>query len=165
MITMHPRVSDVLEQSSVSYTVHNHSGFPEPINLPSDFAGSLGVDLERITKTLLLKSKETGQYAVVTCSCIRKIDFNKMKEITGFRKIEMAQLSELEETLGYPLKGVSPIGVPSAIPVYIDSEVLNFDTVFIGAGQSGIDIEIKPQDLVVIAKGQLVGFTVPAQVH
>ena len=44
--------------------------------------------------------------------------------------------------------GISPFGRKRRMPVYIDETVTEFETVFASGGQRGIQIEVRPADLI-----------------
>lgn len=62
--------------------------------------------------------------------------------------MEVASPEALNSSLGYPRNGVSPLGAPADIPVLLDEAVLNYPTVLVGGGATGIEIELSPKDLV-----------------
>ncbi len=149
---MHPNVERALTRCPVSYRVHRHSEFPERIRNPVDFARQLNYDLARIAKTLLVRSPVGSPYTLVTAPVGKRVNFTVLARELGVKRLEIASSSELQLVTGYPAQGVSPLGVADT-RVYLDSSLLQFSTVLIGAGETGEEIEIRPDDLLSISGG------------
>ena len=147
---MHPNVANALARHPVAFTERRHSDFPEPIQAPTDFARQLGYELARITKTLLVRSTAGAPFALAVASMGTRMQFSALANQLGVKRVETASTSELASLTDYPPNGVSPLGV-EGIKVFVDSGLLNFSTILIGAGVAGVEIEIAPQDLIAAA--------------
>lgn len=143
---MHWRVEDALKTKPVACKVHRHDSFPAPIHSPADFAAQLGYELERVTKTLLVRATTGDQYAVVVAPMGRKIDFREVAGRVGAKRVEVASAADLSTVTGYPEKGVSPLGLDK-LAVFVDEGLFAFSTILVGAGEAGVEIEIAPSDL------------------
>jgi Cys-tRNA(Pro)/Cys-tRNA(Cys) deacylase len=149
--SIHPRVASALEQSHTSFRIHRHIDYAPEIGSPGQFASCLGYELKRITKSLFVRCTSGEKYAVVVCSMPDKIDFAAVAGAIGCKKVEVARPHELEQKLGYPPRGVSPLGVGD-VPVLVDERLFEMPTVLIGSGETGIEIEMAPADLQDVAK-------------
>jgi Cys-tRNA(Pro)/Cys-tRNA(Cys) deacylase len=143
---VHAKIAEDLRKHAVDYTVHRHDAFSEPIHSPADFAGVLGYELGRITKTLLVRSTTGSEYAMVVAPMGKKVDFRELANVMGVKRVEVAPAADLANVAGYPERGVSPIGL-GGLPVFMDEELFNFATILVGAGEAGVEIEIAPGDL------------------
>lgn len=143
---MHERVKHHLDQHQANYKVHLHKDLPVPISSPQDFAAALGYELKRISKTLLLRDERGQSYYVIVLSCDRKVDLKMVAGSIGCGRLELASRRELEQCLGYPPQGVSPLGV-SGIQVLMDQALFDLPTVLVGAGEGGIEVELPPHKL------------------
>jgi Cys-tRNA(Pro)/Cys-tRNA(Cys) deacylase len=150
------KVSEVLQAHSGKYRVHRHSDFPQPIHTPADFAAQLGYPLERITKTLLVRSAD-GRYAVLVASMGKKVDFKAVAGELESKRIEIAPASELLSLTGYPPNGVSPLGIEN-LPVLLEEGLFAFNTILVGAGEPGVEIEIDPKALLAITRARRLAF-------
>lgn len=146
---MHPNVELALASWPGAYRLHRHSEFPQPIHNPRDFARQLNYDLARITKALLVRSPAGAPYALAVAPASKRVNFATLARELGVNRVEIASLSELQSVTGYPPQGVSPLGVPG-VKVFLESNLLRFETVLIGAGETGEEIEIAPRDLLSI---------------
>jgi Cys-tRNA(Pro)/Cys-tRNA(Cys) deacylase len=150
------KVSEALQAHAGKYCVRRHSDFPQPIRTPADFAAQLGYPLERITKTLLVRSAD-GRHAVLVASMGKKVDFTAVARELASKRIEVAPASELLSLTGYPPNGVSPLGIEN-LPVLMEEGLFVFDTVLIGAGQPGVEIEIDPNILLATTRARRLAF-------
>jgi Cys-tRNA(Pro)/Cys-tRNA(Cys) deacylase len=151
---VHKKVQAALESSGVSYRTQRHKDLPIEIRSPHDFARALGYDLERITKTLLLRSTERDEFAVAVLSINKRVQLEKIAELLQTKRVQLATREELSRILDYPPTGVSPIGA-GALPVIIDAGIMEFPTVLVGAGEAAVEIEISPQALVQVTDAKV----------
>lgn len=142
---MHPKVRAHLAAGHVSALERRHADFSVPITNPGDFAKALGYELDRIAKSLVVTTKD-GQAAIAVCSTNRRVSFSKISRLLALGRLETAKREVLERLIGYPSGGVSPFGV--SCPVVVDSALLQFETILVGAGEMGVEIELRPSDLV-----------------
>jgi len=152
---MHPKVSKVLIENGITYREVRHDSFSFSITSPMDFANALGYSLDRITKSVFLRSKSKDKYVMAVCSMSQKLNFAQLATLAGVAKLEVAEKQELAEKVGYPINGVCPIGLSPGIPVFIDDALLAFPTVLVGSGEAAVEIELSPADLVEISKATL----------
>jgi Cys-tRNA(Pro)/Cys-tRNA(Cys) deacylase len=67
--------------------------------------------------------------------------------------------AKLQQKIGYPPNGVSPLGVEE-FPIFLDEDLMILETVLIGAGETGVEIEIAPVDLQLLTKAIVIKFSV-----
>jgi Cys-tRNA(Pro)/Cys-tRNA(Cys) deacylase len=60
-------------------------------------------------------------------------------------------MKDLLGVTGYIRGACSPIGMKKKFPAYIDSSSINYDFIYVSAGKRGLQIRIKPDDLIRIA--------------
>jgi Cys-tRNA(Pro)/Cys-tRNA(Cys) deacylase len=145
---LHQHVQEVVAALGTSYKIHDHSTLPKEIKNPNDFAAALGYPIQRITKTLFLRSHDGQSYAAVVCSMDQRLDFKSTANAIGVKRIETASSEDLQAKTGYPRNGVSPLGLADDIAVVVDKQLFDYPTVLIGGGATGIEIELSPADLV-----------------
>ena len=156
---MHPKVSKVLIENRITYREVRHDSFSFPITSPMDFANALGYSLDRITKSVFLRSKSKDKYVMAVCSMSRKLNFAQLATLAGVAKLEVAEKQELADKVGYPINGVCPIGLSPGIQVFIDDALLAHPTVLIGSGEAAVEVELSPADLVTVSEARSVTIT------
>jgi Cys-tRNA(Pro)/Cys-tRNA(Cys) deacylase len=128
-----------------------HADFPQPIETPADFARQLGYALPRITKTLLVRSTDQPRFALVVAPMGFRVNFQLLAQAMSAKRVEVAPALELQVHVGYPRNGVSPLGVDN-MPIFMDHSLLEFDTILVGSGEMGEEIELAPRDLLSLTK-------------
>lgn len=108
---------------------------------------------EEIFKTLVALGNKTGVLVAVIPSN-QALDLKKIAQVSGNKKVEMLPLRDLESTTGYIRGGCSPVGMKKLFPTFIDESAQAFTTVVVSAGRRGLQMEVKPNDLRQVTKGQ-----------
>jgi prolyl-tRNA editing enzyme YbaK/EbsC (Cys-tRNA(Pro) deacylase) len=107
-------------------------------------AQALNVEPARIAKSLSFKTR-TGAMIVVTAGDAR-IDNSKFKSEFGI-KAKMLSPDEVTQYTGHPVGGVSPFGLKTDSPVYLDESLKRFVTVFPACGSPNSAIELTLPEL------------------
>jgi Cys-tRNA(Pro)/Cys-tRNA(Cys) deacylase len=152
---MHSRIKDKLTELQIGYKEIRHDSFANPIRSPFDFANELGFEVERITKSVFLRSKTKDKYIMAVCSCGKKLNLPLLASLSKVNKLEVADKQELADLIGYPSTGVCAIAIPAAIEVFMDNSLLNFETILTGSGEVAVEIELSPKDLAKISNATL----------
>jgi len=109
-------------------------------------AAQLKEPIEKVFKTLVLKGDKSG-YFVCVIPGAEEIDLKKAAKVSGNKKCDMIPMKELLSVAGYIRGACSPIGMKKKYPTYIDETCLHFDRIYVSAGQRGLQLHLKPQDL------------------
>ena len=107
-------------------------------------AEALGTDEERIAKSLSFDLN--GEAILVVAAGNRKIDNSKYKAQFG-TKAKMLSAPEVEERIGHAVGGVCPFGINEGVPVYLDTSLKEYETVFPACGSSNSAIEMTIDEL------------------
>lgn len=122
-------------------------------------ADSLGQDISRVFKTLVLHGDKTGHLVcVIPGNC--EVDLKALAKASGNKKVEMILMKDLLAVTGYIRGGCSPIGMKKRFPTYFHNTATDHETIFVSAGVRGLQIEIAPSDLINFVQGQLADVTV-----
>ena len=109
-------------------------------------ARMLGVDEERVFKTLLASVDGRAVVAVVPVSS--RLSPKAVATALGAKRCEMMAPRDAERLTGYVVGGISPFGQRTRLPTVVDGTALAHRTVFVSAGRRGLDVELDPNDLV-----------------
>lgn len=157
---LHKNIQVAVSELDAGYSVHDHSNFSSEVRTPYDFSAILGYPIQRITKTLFLRSHDRRSHAVAVCSIDRRLDFASAADSIGAKRVEVASLEDLEIKTGYPKNGASPLGLTEDIAVLVDQPLLEYPTVLIGGGAIGIELELNPSDLVRISHATVMSISI-----
>jgi Cys-tRNA(Pro)/Cys-tRNA(Cys) deacylase len=136
----------VLTRAGVTYSVHAYEHQSSAASFGLEAAHRLGVEPERVFKTLVADVDDNLVVAVVPVS--GSLDLKSLAHAVRGKRAAMASTSAAERVTGYVVGGISPLGQRRALPTVIDRSALSYDTVFVSAGRRGLDIEIAASDLV-----------------
>lgn len=110
-------------------------------------AEKLDVSPETVFKTIVMRS-EAKEICVFCQSAVNEINLKKARQAAGVKEISPVKPEELLGLTGYVRGGCTPIGMKKKFRTFIDKSVMECEKVCISGGQRGIQIKIKPEDLV-----------------
>ena len=129
-------VMRLLDQAGVAYTAHTYpheDGAVDGVTV----ARMTGQDPDRVFKTLVTRGA-SGAYYV----------------------FPIPVGAELLSLTGYVHGGCSPVGMKKRFPTIFDETCLLFDTILVSAGKIGYQVEVGPEDLMVLVGGTAADVTV-----
>ena len=135
-----------LRQASIAFAVHAYHHDPDETAYGDEAAAALRLDPERVFKTLVVEVD--GQLVVGIVPVSGQLNLKALAAAVGGKKAAMADPKAVEKTTGYVLGGVSPVGQRKALPTVLDDRAVTFGTIFVSGGKRGLDIELKPDDLI-----------------
>ncbi len=103
-------------------------------------------------------SSDPARFCVATLPVNHRIEMGLLAARLCARRLTVASAAELTTLLDYPPRGVSPLGV-SGIPVFMDRELEEFETVLVGSGIAGVEVEIAPRDLIAVTGATVMRFS------
>lgn len=138
---------DVMQKAGVEYTLHPYEHDPASRSYGLEAAEKLGVSPALVYKTLVVRCQPDGlAVAVVPVSC--QLDLKRFAAVRGVKKAAMAETADVTRATGYIPGGVSPLGQKRRLPVVIDRSVDEHERVYISAGKRGLDVSLRPADLI-----------------
>lgn len=110
-------------------------------------AATLGEDVNRVFKTLVLRGDKTGHFVCVVPGN-SEVDLKKAARVSGNKKADLIPQKELLPTTGYIRGGCSPVGMKKPFPTFVHESCRNFDFIYVSAGMRGLQFKIAPEALV-----------------
>ena len=138
-----------LTRAGIAFTVHEYHHDPAAPSFGLEAAAALGVEPERVFKTLLADVDTIG-LVVGIVPVSGSLDLKSLAAAVGGKRATMAAPALAERRTGYVVGGISPIGQRTPLPTVIDETAQLWDTVFVSGGRRGLDLELSPEDLAVI---------------
>lgn len=136
----------LLDKAGVAYKLIPYE-FDENDLAAQHVADSLGQDIARVFKTLVLHGDRTG-YIVCVVPGDSEVELKALAKVSGNKKVEMIPMKDLLSVTGYIRGGCSPVGMKKRFPTYFHSTALDFDIIYVSAGVRGLQLEIAPSDLI-----------------
>lgn len=117
-------------------------------------AETLGENINQVFKTLVLEGDKNG-YFVCVIPGNEEINLKQIALLSGNKKCDLIPMKNLIGLTGYIRGACSPIGMKKLFPTYIEESCLNFDSIYISAGQRGLQIQLNPQDLIKLLQAKI----------
>jgi Cys-tRNA(Pro)/Cys-tRNA(Cys) deacylase len=134
--------------AGVAFTLHEYRHDPKAESYAGEAADALGIEPGRVFKTLVVQAGEELTVCIVPAT--GRLDLKAVG-----KRATMADPARAEKVTGYVTGGISPLGQRRRLRTLVDESALPFDTVFVSAGQRGLEIELAPADLVALTGAEL----------
>lgn len=121
-------------------------------------AAALGLDPDRVFKTLVAVGDKTGPFMCVIPGSL-ELNLKKAASASGNKSVAMLPLRELEPLTGYVRGGCSPVGAKKRLPVYLDETAALWDDIAVSAGIRGAQMVLAPGDLITASGGSYADLT------
>ena len=136
----------LLDAARIPYTLHEYVVDENHLEA-THVAEELGEDINRVFKTLVLAGEKVGHFVcVVPGNC--EVDLKKAARVAGAKKADLIPMKELLPLTGYIRGGCTAIGMKKPFPTFFNTSALDFDTIFVSAGQRGLQLELDPRQLI-----------------
>lgn len=143
---MKTNAARILDQLGFKYSIVQYEVDDTDLSAET-VARKIGLPPEQVFKTLVVRGDRSGVLlAVIPGSS--ELDLKRLAAVSGDKRVEMVPLKEIQPLTGYVRGGVSPLGTKKKYPVYIDILAQAWDVISVSAGHRGVQILVKPDDLI-----------------
>lgn len=143
----------LLDKAGIAYRLIPYE-FDENDLAAQHVADSLGQDIARVFKTLVLHGDRSG-YLVCVIPGNAEVNLKALAKVSGNKKVEMIPMKDLLGVTGYIRGGCSPVGMKKRFPTYFHTTALDHETIYVSAGVRGLQIEIAPAELISFTGAQV----------
>ena len=150
-----PEIDLFLQQTGLEYEVWPCD--PELADT-ARFCEHYGVAPENSANAILVRSKTGSEkYALCVLLATHQLNTNHtVRKKLGARKVSFASAEQTRELTGMEIGGVTPLCLPSGLPVWIDAAVMDCEYVVLGGGNRSSKIKANPQILLQQANVEVV---------
>lgn len=136
----------VLDQRKIAYEVHEYSS---EIHSAVEAAQAMGKPPERVYKTLVvMRETPRAKSLLVMTPGDRESDLRALAKSTGDKKLRMATQKEAESLTGLLVGGIGALALLNrGFEIWIDSAAKAHERICVNAGQRGINLELRVDDL------------------
>ncbi|HWH33323.1 MAG TPA: YbaK/EbsC family protein [Egibacteraceae bacterium] len=115
----------------------------------ADFCREYGFPMEASVNCIVVMGKaEPPLFAACMVQATRRLDVNgAIKRRFGVRKASFAPSDVAVELTGMLPDGVTPVGLPDGLPVWVDAPVMELDRIIVGGGSRALKILLPAGDL------------------
>ena len=127
--------------------------FPEGTRTAAEAAAAIGVSVGQIVKSLVFRvgdpaDEANGRTVVAYVSGANQLDETALASAAGATAAWRVDANAVREATGFPVGGVPPFGHATALPVFVDVDLLTFPEVWAAAGTPHHVFAITPAALV-----------------
>ncbi|SFC16583.1 Cys-tRNA(Pro) deacylase [Pseudoalteromonas denitrificans] len=143
-----------LKNNNIDFNIHEYDHDQNATSFGLEAAEKLDANPKQIFKTLVLET-DKKQLVVAIVPVESQVNLKKLAKACKVKKVIMADKVKVQNSTGYILGGVSPIGQKKRLPTFIDKSAEAFDKIYISAGKRGLEISLFPSDLVTLLQASL----------
>ncbi|RRD46119.1 Cys-tRNA(Pro) deacylase [Tessaracoccus sp. OH4464_COT-324] len=147
----------LLDEEGCDYSIHRYQHNPRSESYGLEAAQALGVTEDDVYKTLVVETDRGFAVAVLPVS--HQLSLKAFAAAAGAKRAKLAELSDVVRLTGYVAGGVSPIGQRRALPTVVDDSARNKTGIYVSGGRRGLDIRLKPGDLVELLQARYARLT------
>lgn len=143
---LHPKVRAALEARAMIARVVPCN--PELADTAA-FCAHYGFSPAQSANTIIVASRsEPVQYVACLVLATTKLDVNKkVRQLMQVRKVSFATAEQTATLTGMLIGGVTVVGLPATIPIYIDSAVMEQPEIILGGGNRSSKLLLKSSEL------------------
>ncbi|NOH72140.1 Cys-tRNA(Pro) deacylase [Vibrio pectenicida] len=151
---MTPAIS-LAKKKKIVHTIHEYEHDSRVDSYGLEAVEALGQDPSYVFKTLLFSlNSDPKSLAVAVIPVDHKLNLKLAAKAAKVKKAEMANPDIAQKMTGYVIGGISPLGQKKPLPTYIHQSAKSKKTICVSAGKRGLEIELEPQDLALLTRGQ-----------
>ena len=140
------RATQFLSQKAIAFSLAEYDYDPNADRIGMAAAAAMGVEPDRVLKTLMATVDGKPVCAVVPSNC--EVSMKKLAAAFGGKTAAMMKPADAERLTGYHVGGISPFGQKKAVPTVLEELALVFDEVYLNGGQRGLQIVMAPADII-----------------
>ena len=139
-----PQIRQFLESTKLEFEIMNCDPRFADTNV---FCREYGINLEDSVNTIVVKTK-TGELKYAACALLAttKLNINMtIRKKLAARKASFANFEETSRLTAMKIGGITPVTLPRSLPLWVDSKVLQRNTIVLGGGNRSSKIKISPK--------------------
>ncbi len=145
-----------LEQLGIDYVAHtfdHDTATTDDVGYGRAAARALGVEENRVYKTLLAQSENGPVVAIVPVNT--QLSLKALAHVLNVKRCEMVAARDASRITGYVVGGISPFGQKRMLPTVVDESAVLHTTLFVSGGRRGLDIEVGATDMIAALRATL----------
>lgn len=134
-------LQSLLKDNNVLYELIEHD---IAIRTAQEGATYFGINVGQTAPTLILKT-DKGFFSLIVSGDRGYIDFEKVANIIGCKKVKLAGAQEVEEVTGFVVGSIPLVGLD--LPCVIDKRLFKYSNIYGGSGKATRTLIVNPSAL------------------
>jgi len=147
-----------LDKLAMPYKLHHYQHDADCKSFGLEAIDKLNVTADVVFKTLVV-DVDNSYLAVAIIPAIEKLSLKKLAKALNAKKIKMADGHKVQNSTGYVLGGVSPLGQKKHLITIVDKSAEVLSTLFVSGGKRGLEIELSPSNLLLSLQARYANIT------
>ncbi|MHB0859197.1 MAG: Cys-tRNA(Pro) deacylase [Anaerolineae bacterium] len=141
----------VLDARKIPYVTHHYAA---ERHSAEEVAALVGFPANQVFKTLVVLP-EKGRPLLAIVAGDSELDLKMLAQASGDKRLRMATQREAESLTGLLVGGISALALLNkGFRVFLDASASQHETILVSAGQRGINLQLRPQDLAEMTSAQ-----------
>jgi Cys-tRNA(Pro)/Cys-tRNA(Cys) deacylase len=116
----------------------------------------LGVPLEQVFKTIVVKREGKGKPILAVVPGSAEVDLKRLAKALGEKKLQLPSEQLAEQITGLQAGGISPLAlINKGFQVVLDSSAQNYPQIHVSGGQRGLNIRLPVSNLIELTNARL----------
>ena len=128
---------------------------PDTTRSAADAAAACGCEVAQIAKSIIFRASVSNRAVLVMASGVNRVDEAMLAAALG-EKLAKADADFVRASTGFAIGGVAPIAHNEAPEIFIDRELMGFETIWAAAGTPRAVFELTPGELVRMTGGAVI---------
>lgn len=101
---------------------------------------------ESANAIVVASRKPEGIHALCVALATTRLDVNhRVRHLLGVRRLSFASPDQTRRLTGMEIGGVTPFGLESRLPIYVDDRIVALDRCVVGGGSRGMKVTLDPE--------------------
>jgi Cys-tRNA(Pro) deacylase len=124
-------------------------------------AEALGIAEHGLIKTLVMEDDHKNPFIVLMHGDCQ-VSTKALARALGVKAVQPCSPQAANKLTGYSVGGISPFGMRTPLPVYIEASILALPEIYINGGKRGYLVRLDPADLRCLLQATPVQVAIPA---
>ncbi len=147
------RVAEAAKTLGLAIDIVQHEA---PTRTAEEAAAACGCDVAQIIKSLVFRGKTSGKPYLLLVSGKNRVNEKGVAAHLG-EKLERPDATYVREVTGYAIGGIPPLGHATKLDTFVDTDLMDFATVWAAAGTPNTVFEVRPKALADAVGASVIG--------
>jgi prolyl-tRNA editing enzyme YbaK/EbsC (Cys-tRNA(Pro) deacylase) len=133
---------------------------PQSTRTAAEAAAAVGCTVGQIAKSLIFRARDSSRPVLVIASGANRVDERAVAARLG-EPLAKADADFVRARTGFAIGGVPPIGHSEPPVIFIDEDLLAYETIWAAAGTPNAVFTLTPADLLALTGGTVAAIKLP----